>query len=229
MSIELPDGIPQFEPDPVVPVKDEQAQNEEQRTQFLTLLLAQLQNQDPLQPMTDTEMTGQLAQFSQLEQLITLNDSFSSVSDLFTSMNTLQAASLLGKTVKATGDTIEVAEGVPETITYDLTQDVHELKLFITSDTGETVREMTISDPEDMTTGTHDIIWDGTDSEGQPVEDGTYTIRFEANLLDGTPAPVQQYMEGTVTSVRLEDGTIILSAGGKDLYLEDVVEIREPS
>jgi flagellar basal-body rod modification protein FlgD len=227
MSVRIPDTIPQVQPESIVPVKDPKRKDEELREQFITLFLAQLKNQDPLQPMTDMEMTQQLASFSQLEQLFNLNSNFGAMSNLFTSINTLQASTLLGRTVKATGQTIEVADGKPETIAYTLPESVHSLKVNIEAPTGEVIKETVITANEMKEEGQHDLIWDGTDSEGNPVADGTYTVRFEAKRVDDSAVSVKQYLSGKVSSVSLEDGTVIVRVADKELSLSDIVEIQE--
>lgn len=227
MSLRLPDGIPQIQDPGIVPVRDPKQKDKELRDQFLTLLLAQLQNQDPLQPLTDIEMTQQMAQFSQLEQLFNLNNNFDSMGQVMTSLNTLQAATLIGKSVKATGDTIEVTQGLPETITYKLPSDVASLKMTITAESGEAVKGIEITETGGRKEGQHDLIWDGTNSQGESVPDGTYTVRFEAKRVDGSDVSVNQFMDGKVTSVNFENGTVVLRVGDKDLNLADIVEIRE--
>lgn len=227
MPVSLPDSIPQVQPDPIVPVRDKKRQDQELKDQFLTLFLAQLQNQDPLQPMTDTEMTQQMAQFGQLEQLFNLNSNFDALGKVLVSLNTLQASSLIGRTVKAQGETIEVEQGVPETIAYTLPENVHTLNVVIESETGDAVKKSSIDDSFMKGEGQHDMIWDGLNNLGQPVPDGVYRVRFEAKRLDDSPVPVQQYLDGKVTSVSLENGIVVLKVGDKELHLEDVIEIRE--
>ena len=78
---------------------------------FLTLLLTQLQNQDPFNPMEDTEMTAQLAQYSQLEQLANLNTNVETMSGYMQAQNQFQTLSLIGKDVKAQSNLISVTDG----------------------------------------------------------------------------------------------------------------------
>jgi flagellar hook assembly protein FlgD len=92
----------------------------DQQMDYMTLLVAQLQNQNPLEPMDNSDMSSQLAQYSQLEQLEAMNASFS---ELLTSAQRTQASSLIGKTVSfdtTAGDgTTETTEGKVEGVTID--------------------------------------------------------------------------------------------------------------
>lgn len=223
MALRIPEGIPQVKEQDIVPVR----KKDDQKDQFLKLLLAQLQNQDPLNPLSDVEMTQQLSQFSQLEQLFNLNSNFSELGKVFVSLNTLQAATLLGKNVKATGETVDIKSGLPETIRFNLPEQVQSIDITIESETGETVKKISVKDPGRLTEGEHELIWDGITETGKPAVDGTYTVRYEAKRVDGSLVPVHQYLDGKVTSVSVENGTVVLSVGDKKLNLEDIVEIRE--
>ena len=90
------------------------------QTNYMTLLVTQLQNQNPLEPMNNSDMSAQLAQYSQLEQLETMNASFS---QLLSSAQRTQASSLIGKTVSfdvtADDGTTKTAEGKVEGVTIN--------------------------------------------------------------------------------------------------------------
>jgi len=98
---------------------------------FLKLLVEQLKNQDPLNPMESTEFTAQLAQFSSLEQLTNMNESLEYSQLYQSSINNAQAVGFIGKTVKATGDSINVKDGISNQIQFDLARDAETVNIHI--------------------------------------------------------------------------------------------------
>jgi flagellar basal-body rod modification protein FlgD len=89
-----------------------QTSAQEQSDRFMKLLVAQLNNQDPLNPMDNAEMTSQMAQINTVSGIQTLNESVKSLSDQFTSMQLLQATSMIGREVLTPGNTVSVHSGV---------------------------------------------------------------------------------------------------------------------
>ena len=87
---------------------------------FLSLLVAQLQNQDPLNPSDSTEFTAQLAQFSSLEQLQNINDTLAGFEVYQSTLNNIQSSGFIGKTVTASGDTLSVTNGMTDPISVEL-------------------------------------------------------------------------------------------------------------
>ncbi|MBW1702547.1 MAG: flagellar hook assembly protein FlgD, partial [Deltaproteobacteria bacterium] len=77
---------------------------------FLNLLVTQLRHQDPLSPMESTQFTAQLAQFSSLEQLSSVNENLGILRIYQASINNSQAVGFIGKTVKASGDSVYLTE-----------------------------------------------------------------------------------------------------------------------
>ena len=90
---------------------------------FLSLLITQLQNQDPLNPTDSTEFTAQLAQFSSLEQLGNVNDSLMELKNLQASINNSQAVSLIGKAITANGNSIQLTADGPVQYDFKLADD----------------------------------------------------------------------------------------------------------
>lgn len=179
------------------------------RDTFLSMLVAQLQNQDPLNPMDGTDFSAQLAQFSQLEQLINLNESMTSMSKAFSEKSEGDAVSLVGKQVTGNVDVMNVDEGTVSGGFYSLTQPA-EVMITVTDASGKTVK--TIYDGQQQA-GSHLIKWDGTDNSGKAVEDGTYKYSVAANTGTGyknVPASVT----GTVEGITYNNGKAYLVVQG---------------
>ena len=179
------------------------------RDTFLTMLVAQLQNQDPLNPLDGTDFSAQLAQFSQLEQLINLNDSMASMAKAFSDNSEGDVVGLVGKQVTGNVDVMNVDEGSVSGGFYNLSQPA-EVMVTITDASGKTVK--TLYDGQ-QTAGSHLISWDGTDDNGKAVEDGSYKYSVMANTGSGY-AQVPASLAGKVEGVTYNNGKAYLVVQG---------------
>ncbi len=144
--------------------------------EFLTLLVAQLQNQDPLNPTDATEFTAQLAQYSQLEQLFNLNDAMDGLSAAQTSSQKVSALSLINKEV-VVEDTHFPFDGAPTRIGYRVDGPATNISLQIRNSAGATVATLNASD---TTPGEHFLTWNGLDQNGAPLPADTYQLAVTA-------------------------------------------------
>ncbi len=144
--------------------------------EFLTLLVAQLQNQDPLNPTDATEFTAQLAQYSQLEQLFNLNDAMDGLSAAQTSSQKVSALSLINKEV-VVEDSHFPFDGAPIRIGYRVDGPATDISLQIRNSAGATVATLNASD---TTSGEHFLTWNGLDQNGAPLPADTYQLAVTA-------------------------------------------------
>ncbi len=173
-------------------IKREEALGKES---FLTMLVAQLQNQDPLNPMDGTDFSAQLAQFSQLEQLMNLNESMNKLAKSFTTDSDKDWVSYIGKQVSGQVDSMEVADGGVSGGFFNLSAPA-EVMVNITDASGKTIKSF---NQGSKAAGSHLIPWDGTDAAGKAVADGTYTYTVLANAGNGyreLPTQVTGRVEG---------------------------------
>jgi flagellar basal-body rod modification protein FlgD len=147
------------------------------RDTFLTMLVAQLQNQDPLNPMEGSDFSAQLAQFSQLEQLMSLNESMDNLAGSFSNDSEKDLVSYIGKQVTGRVESMDVKEGQVSGGFFSLSETA-EVMVAITDASGKTVKTLSQGTKG---SGTHLIEWDGTDTEGNAVPDGTYQYTVLAN------------------------------------------------
>ena len=168
--------------------------------QFLTLLVAQLQNQDPLNPTDATEFTAQLAQYSQLEQLFNLNDAMDGLTAAQTSSQKVSALSLIGKEV-VVEDTHFPFDGAPTRIGYRVDGPATDISLQIRNSAGATVATLNAGD---TTPGEHFLTWNGLDQNGVPLPADTYQLAVTAKSAsaDGT-VTVAPLVRTIVTGVDL--------------------------
>lgn len=193
---------------------------------FLTLLVAQLQHQDPLNPADGTEFTAQLAQFSSLEELKNINDTLSKQDVYQSTLNNIQSTNFIGKTVTATGDMFTVNDGSASPIQFDLKNDADSVYLKIYDQFGTFITDI---DAGFMHAGEQQVVWDGRNAEGTIVPDGAYTFTTMAMKTDGSPIDSTSYTTGTVTGVEYASGDTYLLIEDNKIPIVSVIRIAEAS
>jgi flagellar basal-body rod modification protein FlgD len=190
---------------------------------FLQLLVTQLQNQDPTDPMDSSQMTSQLAQINTVSGIQQLNTSLSSLSTQLSAGQNAQAALLIGSTVLAAGSSATVSSGTSPQLGVTLPSAVSDVQLTITNSAGKVVNTLDLGA---QSAGTVPVTWNGKDSAGNTVADGTYTISASATL-NGQSATATALVASQVQGViQQTDGTASLSlANGKTVALSGVAAI----
>ncbi|ORJ63519.1 flagellar hook assembly protein FlgD [Geothermobacter hydrogeniphilus] len=181
---------------------------------FLQLLVAQLQNQDPLNPADATEFTAQLAQFSSLEQMFTMNESLQKLSSLSGDMERLSALGLIGREVTAQTDLLKF-EGAPIELGYRLPDSAARVTVHILDANNNTVATLA---PPSKLAGEHFLSWDGTADNGVTVPKGSY--RLAVNALDSEDRTIETVplVRGTVSGVDLDpSGSSVVTGNGSFL------------
>ena len=189
---------------------------------FLTLLTTQLQYQDPLDPMDTNEFTSQLVEFTGVEQAISTNKKLDQLISLQNDLQLNNAVGYIGKTVSADSIILMLQDG-QSTITYDLGGNAAQANILIIDELGNTVRTI----PTDTSVGSHEVVWDGLDDDGDPLEDGLYGFLVTAIDGDGDPVPLVQGTAGQVTGAKLLDGEVILEIGELEIALTEVLAIEQ--
>lgn len=178
---------------------------------FLTLLVAQLQNQDPLNPDDATEFTAQLAQFSSLEQLFTLNESMNSLVASNASTDRLSILSTIGQEVVFHGDKINYSNS-PVEVGYRLDGPASEVTIALQQN-GATVATL---HGNKLSKGDHFITWDGLTTDGKEAPVGEYQIIVNARAVQGESVAIAPLVKSEVTGVDLQGesgGTLITQSG----------------
>ena len=193
---------------------------------FLNLLITQLKNQDPLEPMEGTEFVTQLAQFSELDELRQLTGAQENLQNYMSSLNNFASVSLLGKDVEFSGDQVTHQEGTSSEIQFSLPSDAAQVTVYLYDAGGNLVHTL---NQGHMEAGKQTSIWNGTDETGQPLPSGTY--RCEVVAKDGTEGliAVQLMERGTVQEVAFEDGVPLVRVGDRWISLSDIQGIRMSS
>ena len=191
---------------------------------FLTLLVAQLQHQDPLNPAESTEFTAQLAQFSSLEQLQNIESTLSGFEVYQSTLNNIQSSGFIGKTVTATGSMFGVNGGNPDPIRFDLDNDAASVYIQISDNFGGFVTDIQAGARQ---AGEQQMAWDGRDSNGTVVADGSYTFTVMAMNADGAIVSSNSYTTGVVTGVDYKTGATNLLINDREVPISSVIRIEE--
>ncbi len=180
--------------------------------QFLTLLVAQLQNQDPLNPADATEFTAQLAQYSQLEQLFNLNEAMDGLATAQTNSQKVSALSLMGKEVLV-ADSAFSFDGTPTQIGYTVDGQASAITLQIKNSAGAVVATIQATETGE---GQHSLTWNGMDSNGNLLTPGTYKLVVNATSASAdATVTVSPLVRTQVTGVDLSgtDPLIVTQTG----------------
>jgi flagellar basal-body rod modification protein FlgD len=173
-------------------------------TDFITLMLAQLQNQDPTSPVDSNTFLTQLAQLSEVQGITSLNTNFSTLSNSLTSNQAMQASSLLGHQVLVNSGTATLATGATVTGAVNVPQTTSQVTLSITDSNGTVVNQINLGA---QSAGLANFSWNGTMGNGSPAPAGTYTLtaQYAGQVSGGTAATT--LVNGTVDSVSMWAGS----------------------
>ncbi len=215
------DAIGSYTPEGSPP--DTEPKKELGRNEFLTLLVAQLKHQDPLNPLEGTEFTAQLAQFSSLEQLFNVNDTLIDIQGRLGLQENGNVLDYIGKMVKTNDNTIFVKEGKMDSGAYTL-EDRADVTISVYNELGLEVRTFYEGWKD---AGEHALNWDGRDHSGNMVGDGTYTFEVKAINENGFPVPHNAYLTGEVTGVTYQGGIPYLMIGNQWVTPENIIEVTK--
>ncbi len=177
---------------------------------FMTLLVTQMKNQDPLNPMDNAQMTSQLAQLSTVTGIDKLNATVESMSGNFQSNQTLQAAAMIGRSVLVAGSNTELSDG-KALMGMELPNSADKVKINIKDVNGKVVHTLDMGPQEG---GVHPLQWDGMDDNGVALADGKYTFEVEA-ILGGKSTTVNALEFGKIASVSSSTQGVLLNVPGK--------------
>lgn len=191
----------------------------EAQDRFLTLLVTQMKNQDPLNPMDNAQVTSQLAQLSTVTGIDKLNATVESLMGSYQSSQSLQAAALIGKGVLAPGNSTGLSEK-QALMGVEFPSDVDNATITIKDASGNVVQTIEL---QEQTAGSKPFIWNGKKADGTDAPNGTYTFDVKATFA-GKPVETTELQFGMVATVSTAAGqSVKLNVPGLgELELSDI-------
>jgi flagellar basal-body rod modification protein FlgD len=198
------------------------ASAKEIQDRFLTLLVTQMRNQDPLNPMDNSQMTSQLSQISTVSGIEGLNTTMQSLAAQFAGLQAMQAAGMSGRDVMVSGNQVKLgADGVGRG-GVRIDDAVDQMRVVIKDGAGATVRTLELGS---SSAGVRHFEWDGRDDRGVKMNTGDYRFSVEASS-GGKPAVAEALTRMRVEGVLQGEGGARLNLGTTGTRpVSDVVEI----
>lgn len=195
------------------------------RDAFLTMLVAQLEHQDPLNPLEGTDFTAQLAQFSSLEQQFTINDNLEAIKTALESQSEPDLLQYIGKEVSGAIKTMDVYDGVASSSgSFSLSAPTGVMVSIYTED-GEEVRRLNLGQ---LSEGDHTVSWNGRDNDNNIVDDGSYTYEVIAlNDNGGYSHQLSTTVSGEVDGIVYKGGVGYLMIDSKMVNPANIVEVSQ--
>lgn len=191
--------------------------------QFLELLLVQMQNQSPMDPMDSQQFLAQLAQFSTLEQLAGVNAGIDNLAIGQAGMVAGQVVTMIGKDVTYEGNETQLADGEAN-LKFELDQTAASVRVSIRNEDGTVIR---VVDLGNRSSGVNEYVWDGEDDAGNAQPPGTYTFEVEATNQAGDDIRSQTFSTGRVDGVTYANGAPELIIGEIRKNPADILQITQ--
>ncbi|MEI7681332.1 MAG: flagellar hook capping FlgD N-terminal domain-containing protein [Betaproteobacteria bacterium] len=194
------------------------------KTSFLKLFTAQLQNQNPLEPVKNEAFVAQLAQFSQLEATTNMSESLSQLVASIKGDRMMNSSALVGKMVAAPNTPAVLSQGNPVAVAIDLPAGANSVAITILDKGGNAVRSDTLPAQK---AGLANYVWDGKDDNGTTLSDGNYVVTASA-VVSGvntavTVAPMTQVL--SVSSTAASADPVLDLMGGASTQFSTVLRV----
>ncbi len=186
---------------------------------FMTLLVAQIQNQDPTSPMDNAEFTSQITQFTMLDEMSAVNDKLEESIMVGQSANNTAMLALVGKDVTVEGNAVSLEDGVAsENVINSKGPGVAVVKVM--DENGNQVDTYTV----ELTSGLNDAFWDGMDSDGNPLADGRYSLDVSVTN-SGLDVPFTTLLTGSVDGLRYENNVAVVMVDSHEYYVSEIYKV----
>lgn len=164
---------------------------------FLSLFMAQLNNQDPTDPVKNEDFVAQLAQFSTVAGIEELGTSFDTLSQTLSQNQTLQAAALVGKKVMVPVSSADLEAGQGASGAVSLSAAAESLKVEVRNSKGEVVRTLDLGS---RASGLQEFTWDGKSESGEEAPAGVYEFKV-VSTTGGVEKRLSAMLSGEVQSI----------------------------
>ncbi len=194
---------------------------------FMKLMLAQMKNQDPTNPLKSHEMAAQLAQFSQLEQLQNVNTTLETMQTNQKPTETYQSLNFIGKSVAGDAARVYRTKGDRDhDFTFTLPDAAKEAVIKVRNAQGDYVREVKL---QNLKAGENRWTWNGKNDSDMTTPVGDYQFVIEAKNSSDQKLAVKTDFNGTITGVNYTPEGPVLLVGNQSVKLKDVRKIVDPS
>lgn len=191
---------------------------------FLTLLIAQVSNQNPLEPMDSTVFVSQLAQLTQVEQSIVTNSNLERIDARLSNVEALSDVQLIGRDVSVPTDRVELRNG-RAALSYTLSNDAESVVVSIRAADGTILHEA-VGQPGAGRVA-HAVTWNGLDFEGLPVPDGVFEVTVDARNSEDKPVGYKTIATTRVEELEFRGGqTMLILRNGSEVHAGSVTSVR---
>ncbi len=190
---------------------------------FLMLLVTELKNQNPLEPLDNKDLIAQLTQLTSLEQISNMTKSVTDFVNSSLAMQKAQAASMVGKDVVVRSNNLDLNDGKADPIYFKLDKPAH-IYVKITDSSG---KQVYFEDLGEASAGLHSWIWNGKSTDGTSMPNGTYFYSVYKVNPDGSQEEIGGLEQGSVKAVQFMDGKIYILVNGQRYPVDSIVEISE--
>ena len=187
---------------------------------FMALLVAQIQNQDPMSPMDNQQFTSQITQFTMLEEMEKTNAKLEENLLVGQAINNTSMLGLVGKKVTVEGSDTWVTGGVV-TENMIVAEGTGLAKVEVKDQSGNVVA--TFERPVDS--GLNSVAWDGRLANGEVAADGTYSMKVTMANDRGDEIPFTTLMTGAVDGLRYENNQAVVMVGGLEFYVSEIYKV----
>lgn len=188
---------------------------------FLTLMLEQIQNQNPLDPTDTDTYLDRMVSYGSYDTQVAMSEELSSISSQLSSALSGSGLGYLDETVEAYGNTTTLTDG-SASWGYTLEEDAESVTISVYDENGEEVW----TGEGETSSGSHSFTWDGTSSSGEQLEDGgLYTIAVTATDADGNEIGGSTTVKGTVTGIDTSGDEAVLKIGDAEVLVSNVISV----
>lgn len=193
---------------------------------FFKLMLAQLKNQDPTNPLKNHEMAAQLAQFSTLEQMTNVNTTLTEMKGAQKPVEQFQALNLIGKVVS--GDSAKINHTQitkSHEFKFELSKDAAEAEVEVRNSKNELIKKYSFTN---LKQGENKMSWNGENDRGVAVKPGDYKFVVNAKSSTGETLKPKTDFSGQVTGITFSQEGPVLQVGQQSIKLKDVKQFSDP-
>jgi len=194
--------------------------NELSSLDFMHLLVVEMQNQNPLEPMSTTDMASQLSQMTMAQQLTEINEAMDSNLTMSQSINNTAMLALVGHNVTVLGDEVHVSDGSASGTMINSQEPGQAVVRILDADGLEVASYV-----RQVDAGLNELDWDGLLADGSVAADGVYSATIQVEDADGNVKDADVLMTGPVRGLRYDQGLPVVNVFGQEYYVSEIYQV----